>query len=259
MPPIFATVDLETTGLDPQRDAIIEIGIVLFQGDQILEEWSSLINPRRRVPPNITALTGICQEEVDDAPSLLQVRPEIEQRINSRTLVAHNAPFDLGFLAQNNLARSSPARDTLELATILLPGAGHYSLSALRQSLALPDHPTLDAHRALADALATTHLYLELQARGRQLPFEILEEIVLAGRGIQWPHTPFFEEALAELSRTAFSSAPPRRREHKPLFRGSRERVLPLRPVEPPIPIDAEAVAALLDQDGLISQHFCQL
>ena len=77
MDPIYASIDVETTGLDPERDAIIEIGIALFQGDEVVEEWSSLINPRRRVPPNITELTGIAQSDVDGAPTLFQLRPEV--------------------------------------------------------------------------------------------------------------------------------------------------------------------------------------
>jgi DNA polymerase III epsilon subunit-like protein len=61
MEPTYASIDLETTGLNHERDAIMEIGIVRFRGDEILDKWSSLVNPGRRVPPSITELTGITQ------------------------------------------------------------------------------------------------------------------------------------------------------------------------------------------------------
>ena len=127
MPPIYASIDLETTGLNADQDAIIEIGIVLFQGDDIVDQWSSLVNPRRRVPPNITDLTGITQADVDGAPSLLQIRPKVGRMVSGRTLVAHNAPFDLAFLRRNGLCEENGALDTLELASILFPTAGRYS------------------------------------------------------------------------------------------------------------------------------------
>ena len=257
MPPVFASIDLETTGLDAQRDAIIEVGIVIFQGDQILTEWSSLVNPRRRIPPGITALTGITQEEVNEARTLLQVRPQIEHLTDGLTLVAHNAPFDLAFLQQNNLCQTSPALDTLELATILCPRAAHYGLGALQHSLSLPPHPELPAHRALADAYTTALLYQYLQQKGAELPFDTLEEIVRAGRSIAWPSTPFFEEALAVAGRNAFAGAPPRRRrDQRPLFRAPRESFRALRPADPPQPIDAAEIAALLDEGGRLGAHF---
>ncbi|MBN1317739.1 MAG: 3'-5' exonuclease, partial [Anaerolineales bacterium] len=95
MQPVYASIDLETTGLSPERDAIIEIGIVLFRGDEILDQWSSLVNPLRRIPPDITDLTGIRQADVNNAPSLNQVRSKVNTLTQGRTLVAHNAPFDL--------------------------------------------------------------------------------------------------------------------------------------------------------------------
>jgi DNA polymerase III alpha subunit (gram-positive type) len=71
----FVTVDVETTGLDPYKDAMIEIAAVIFQSNgKILDEWSSLLNPNQEIPAMITRLTGITQEMVDGAPSIYSQR-----------------------------------------------------------------------------------------------------------------------------------------------------------------------------------------
>ena len=205
MPPIYVSIDLETTGLDPERDAIIEIGIVRFQGGEILDQWSSLFNPRRRVPPNITELTGITQADVDGAPTLFQLRSKVGQVVGSSALVAHNASFDLAFLHRNGLCESNSALDTLELATILLPSAGRFGLGALAQHLGIPTPPGMRTHRALADALITAGLFRSLVEKAEALPYETLEEIVAAGRSVHWPALALFEDALGAVSRRAFS------------------------------------------------------
>ncbi|NOR82691.1 MAG: hypothetical protein GQ526_04285, partial [Ardenticatenales bacterium] len=206
MEPTYASIDLETTGLNHERDAIMEIGIVRFRGDEILGKWSSLVNPGRRVPPSITELTGITQEEVDEAPKLLQVRHNLAQMVKGLTLIAHSAPFDRAFLHRNGLCRANAWLDTLELASILLPTAAQYSLSALTRSLEVPNPSAAPPHRALADALMTAGLFRSLQERAAMLPYETLEEIILAGRTVEWPAVTFFENALKSVSQRALTT-----------------------------------------------------
>src|SRR5512136_469305 len=74
---ILVSLDLETTGLDPQRDAIIEIGAVKFRGDEILDIFATLVNPARSIPPKITDLTGIADQDVVPAPRLFEVLPRL--------------------------------------------------------------------------------------------------------------------------------------------------------------------------------------
>jgi DNA polymerase-3 subunit epsilon/ATP-dependent DNA helicase DinG len=259
MPSIYTSIDLETTGLDPEQDAIIEIGIVRFQGDDILDQWSSLVNPRRRVPPNITDLTGITQNDVDEAPTLLQVRSKVAQIVGSDCLVAHNAPFDLAFLSRNGLCKSNPALDTLELATVLLPTAGRYGLSSLAKHLEIPSPPGMHAHRALSDALVTAGLFRVLAEEAESLPLDTLEEIVAAGRAVAWPTVTFFEDALGAVSRRAFSG-PARsdtgRRRRRNLFRAPQRKRQSLRPADPPHPIDPDAISGMLDAGGLFASRF---
>ena len=259
MPPTYASIDLETTGLNPEQDAIIEIGIVLFQGDEIVDQWSSLVNPRRRVPPNITELTGISQAEVDGAPSLLQIRPKVGRMVSSKTLVAHNAPFDLAFLRRNGLCEENGALDTLELASILFPSAGRYSLSALTQLLNIPTPPGMAPHRALADALMTAGLFRSLAEKAESLPYERLEEIVVAGRKLHWPAVALFEDALGAISRRALTDSaerPVRRRKRQPLYRAGQRAGRALRPVEEASAIDSAEIAAMLDSDGAFAGYF---
>ncbi len=257
MEPIYASVDLETTGLDPVQDAIIEIGVVVFRGDDVLEEWSSLVNPRRRVPPAITELTGITQRDVDDAPTLRQVAAEVEELLGRQTLVAHNKDLDLAFLHQNGLCQDNPALDTLQLATILLPTAGRYGLQALGRQLELTLPADLTPHRALADALLTAKLFHRLAAAAQALPYETLEEIVAHGRTVNWPEVALFETALGQASREAFSGAT-QRRKRPALYRSPHRpgRALRPAPADPPEPLDASAIAAMLEQGGLFSAHF---
>ncbi|MCA1788803.1 MAG: 3'-5' exonuclease, partial [Thioalkalivibrio sp.] len=93
----LAFVDLETTGANPVRDRITEIGFIIVEGDSVTR-WSSLINPGCRIPPSIQGLTGITQEMVTDAPSFAELADEIQSRLAWFTFIAHNARFDYGFL-----------------------------------------------------------------------------------------------------------------------------------------------------------------
>ena len=266
MPPTFVCIDLETTGLDPRMDAIIEIGLVVFRGDKVLDHWSSLVNPGRRVPPYITELTGITQEEVNSAEPLNHLLPELERRVGKRTLVAHNARFDMQFLHHNALFRSNQALDTLELATILLPTAGQYNLNALGTQLDIAVPGESRPHRALSDALKTVALFQRLLKTAVSLPYDILEEITLAGRTLGWQAVLFFEEALATASRNAF--APPadqqgentpfskRRKRRQYLFQAPLLDLDPLQPADPPKPINELDISAMLEHGGRFARQF---
>ncbi len=264
MQPIYASVDLETTGLDPQQDAIIEVGIVHFKGGEILEQWSSLVNPRRRVPPNITELTGITQEAVSEAPPLSELRDLIERKLKGKVLVAHYAGFDLSFLNRNGLCEDNDSLDTYELATILLPTAGRHSLSALTSLLDIHPPTGKKPHRALTDALLTARLFGSLLQKAEALPLETLEEIVRLSRAVHWTGATLFEHALATVSRRAFDgtgqaatgTGRSRRYRPRPLFKAPRQPSRPLRPKDPPASLDPGKVAGMLGPAGLLAAHF---
>ncbi|MDE3089043.1 MAG: 3'-5' exonuclease, partial [Chloroflexota bacterium] len=98
MPRTYVALDLETTGLQSERDAIVEIGAVKFRGDDVLDTWSSLVNPQRPLPHKIERLTGISQSQVDRAPSLHSILPALMRFVGESPLVGHNIKFDLSFL-----------------------------------------------------------------------------------------------------------------------------------------------------------------
>lgn len=198
---VLVSLDLETTGLDPSSDKIIEIGIVRFQGDQILERWNTLIYPGRNVPPHITRLTGIRSQDVEGSPRFGQVLPQIRRFIGAAPIVGHSVGFDLAFLRSEGFVPASPIIDTYTLASVLLPATPRYNLSALAIALEIV---TGHAHRALDDAEMTQALYLELYRRALALPLNTLAEIVQAGEHIPWEGAYFFRSVLAERTRDAF-------------------------------------------------------
>ena len=94
----IVAIDIETTGLNEGRDAIIEIGAVKFKGHRVEGEWSSLINPKKHIPEFITGLTGISDAEVRNAPQILDIVHQLEAFVGDAPVVGHNVRFDLGFV-----------------------------------------------------------------------------------------------------------------------------------------------------------------
>ena len=94
----IVAIDIETTGLDPDRDAIIEVGAVKFNGNRVEAEWSSLVNPARHVPEFITGLTGIDDAMLRNAPTFREIARQVERFVGDSAVLGHNVRFDLGFL-----------------------------------------------------------------------------------------------------------------------------------------------------------------
>ena len=157
---VWVAFDLETTGLDAAKDAIIEIGAVKFQGGKTLETFESYVNPQRRISPFVESYTGISQRDLDRADTIERVAAKFISFVGASPLIAHNADFDLGFLRNNGIdLANNPVVDTYDLAYIVRPDAPSYSLENMAQRLELPhDSP----HRALGDATADKMLFLNL-------------------------------------------------------------------------------------------------
>jgi DNA polymerase-3 subunit epsilon len=149
----YAFVDLETSGVSPADDRITEIGIVLVDGDALVEEWSSLVDPGVPIPPEIQALTGITNEMVRGAPRFADLLPEVAARLAGRVFVAHNARFDYGFLKaefrRTGERFTADVLCTVRLSRRLFPQYGSHRLDALIDRHRLP---AADRHRALGDA-----------------------------------------------------------------------------------------------------------
>lgn len=250
--PIVA-LDIETTGLDHQKDAILEIGAVRFNGRRIEAEWSSLINPGRPVPAFITQLTGITSQMVAEAPPAQLVLQELAAFVGDAPILGHNVGFDIAFLRRHQLFRYNDLLDTYEMASILLPRAGRYNLGALAQILAVPLPAT---HRALADAIVTHGIYLRLHDMAMDLPVDLLAEIVRAGERIEWRGYRAFREALRARSRETIKARQATHTRPGPLWAQDRYRAAaPLQPRPEHCPLDPEEVAALLEHGGAFSRH----
>ena len=128
---VNVALDLETTGLDKDRHAILEIGAVRFRGDEVIETYQTLVNPGQAIPEFIQRLTHISPQQVKRAPFFSSVFSEIEDFIGADPIIGHNISFDIGFLASNGLKLNNPAYDTWDLASVFMPRSRQYSLKFL--------------------------------------------------------------------------------------------------------------------------------
>lgn len=155
----YVSVDLETTGLDPQVDRIIEIGAVKFRGKEVLDTFHTLVNPHCSLPYRIRCLTGITPDDLEVAPSFPVVAGELISFIGNHPIVGQNITFDLDFLRCHGVTFSNTTYDILEAANILLPQLLDHSLPMLAKQLEV-SHSV--HHRALADAMAAKEVFLAL-------------------------------------------------------------------------------------------------
>lgn len=171
----FIVCDLETTGLDPAFDKIIEVGLVRLEEGEITGKFHSLVNPGQPLPVKIKRLTGLDDSDLTHAPALSRVIPEILDFIGDNAITGHNVQFDLGFLkAAGVLPFYKSSYDTLELARLVVPGAPGYRLNALCAWLNI--HVTAN-HRALDDALAAASLLSVLIQKLRETDIGLLTRL----------------------------------------------------------------------------------
>lgn len=235
--------DLETTGLSPRSDRVIEIGAVRFDATmRMVAELELLVDPGAPIPLAIQRLTGIGGADVEGAPSPVEGMAQLADFCEGAELVAHGAAFDLTFCA--GLAPQAFARrrvfDTLELARILLPTAPSHSLPLLSARLGFPHHRP---HRALSDATATWRLFAHLRSRAEALPVSVLARMrVVAAVAATLPEStlPSF------LSQVVRGSGDP----EAAAFAGSQVAMVPPPAApSPPVPDLPGTVAALLSSE----------
>ncbi|MFA5855194.1 MAG: 3'-5' exonuclease [Candidatus Gracilibacteria bacterium] len=161
----FVVVDLETTGLEPRLDRIVEIAAVKVLNGQIVDEWSSLVNPGIFVPQETTDITGITTELLYAAPQFRDVADEYLRFLGEDSVfAAHNVDFDRSFMNHHLIrvgleAMPHPYLCTFKLAKLVYPNFGKYGLGALADMLKID---LMQAHRAIHDARATAELLIRL-------------------------------------------------------------------------------------------------
>ena len=174
----YVSIDLETTGLNPKRDRIIEIGAIRVEQGEITGDFSTFVNPGRKLEERITELTGIREEDLVDAPELDEVFPQLLEFMGELPLLGHRILFDYSFLKKaavdRKLTFERSAVDTLKIARKYLPQLPHRNLEYLCRYYEIPHH----AHRASEDAKATDRLFRKLtelfyrEETGGQAPTE---------------------------------------------------------------------------------------
>ncbi len=247
----WVALDLETTGLSNRSDAIIEVGAVRFGARGEIAEYQSMVNPGRRLPRFIRQLTGIAQSEVDNAPDFDDLADDLARFIDGATLIAHNAPFDFGFLRAAGFRIDQPAIDTRDLAYLARPSALSYSLEHLTraESVANPR-----PHRALDDARATKDLFLALIADFARLDPAALDEMRRLAARSGWDAAALLDSAedFAPPRSALYATASPVDYARALAARLAQPR--PLRASDDQTPVDAAEVARALSAGGAFAQ-----
>lgn len=163
---MYAIVDIETTGGYAAANGITEISIHIFDGEKIIEQFETLINPKQAIPKYIQAFTGITNEMVQEAPQFEEVAEKIYTILQGNIFVAHNVNFDYSFIKSHlefyGYSLNAKKLCTLRLARQIFPGLPSYSLGNLCQSLEIE---LKNRHRAGGDAEATVTLFQKLLAQ----------------------------------------------------------------------------------------------
>ena len=182
----FVVFDSETTGLDPARDAVVQLGAVRVVGGRVIasERFEALVDPARPIPPVATRVHGITDAMVAGAPPLPEVCAQFHAFARDAVLVAHNAPFDLAFLHRETERGGprfdNPVLDTVHLSAVVFGGTATHTLDAICARLQIEIPP--DArHSAMGDAMATAQALVAmlpiLEARGLRHFGELRTEI----------------------------------------------------------------------------------
>ena len=167
----FAFIDVETTGIDPNKCAVVEVACQIVEGSKVVATFESLVNPCRGIPPFVTAIHGIDDGMVWGQPKLRELSRELRRLCRGATVVAHNAAFDLRFLP---FLADRPSACSWKLASLVVPEAPNHKNETLGRFFGVSD-PLLDgrrAHRALADVIVTRHVF-----------FRCLDRYVAEGHG----------------------------------------------------------------------------
>ncbi len=242
----YVAIDLETTGLDPERDRIIEVGATRFDLDgKELDTLSYVVNPGREVPAFIERFTGVTNEMTARGPKIASVRPELERFVGKSIVIGHNVGFDLSYLRKEGVQLTSKAVDTAGLARYLLPTLQGHGLMEVAGALGIEAG---DHHRALSDARTAAAVFVGLVRRAEALPqsqrFQLARFVAL--------HEPVLAEVIAGEEWDGQASG-----SHIPALRPAIERE-PLTPVDPPKPVTADELARAFESAPASFERFEQ-
>lgn len=193
---IRVALDLETTGLHPEQDTILEVAAVKFQGTEVVETFETFVAPGRSVPYRVQRLTGITPEHLAGAPPFPTIAKRLQTFLGDFPIVGHSIPFDAGFLRRWGLARMNPLIDTFELATVLLPSLSSYNLGQVAEALGV--RVPHDRHRAMVDTVLAMEVFLALHQRLQSVDLTLLRDLANLDAPRSWPLLHFFRQELRD-------------------------------------------------------------
>lgn len=239
----FVALDLELTPFSGDQQRIIEIAAACFLDGELVDTFSTLVDPGCDLTPRIEALTGIHQDQVDSAPSFDAVVPRLLALIGSRPLVGQSIDLDLRQLAARGLRFQNRVYDTFELASLLLPGLPSYDLRSIALALGVELERE---HRALGDALVAGRVFMALSDRASMLSLDVLRQVNALGRRLpDWALGDLFAESQARVARMPLT--PP------VLQPSSQPHGIPLRPSPETVPLSLDLLKSLLRPGGPIA------
>ena len=156
----FVAIDVETTGLSPVYNELIEVSAIKYENAKKMDTFSTLIKPKKEISASITNITGITNEMVKDAPRLEEVMPKLISFIGEYPIVAHNANFDYSFL-QNNSNRSFSKNKVIDTVTIsrkMLPNLPNHKLNTVSRYIGIQED---GFHRAEFDCECCAKIYIK--------------------------------------------------------------------------------------------------
>lgn len=182
---IYTIIDIETTGGDPKRDRITEIAVYRYDGQKVVDQFTTLINPEVPIPGIITHITGIDNDMVANAPRFFEVARRIVEITEGAVFVAHNVRFDYSFIQREfrNLGYTFTRKKlcTVQLSRKLMPGLPSYSLGKICTHLDISNEAR---HRADGDARATLELFRHLIHRDEQETISATLKAEIAGANL---------------------------------------------------------------------------
>lgn len=222
----FVSIDVETTGLHPVRQRVIEIALIRYTAGEIIERFSTLVNPDKRIPKFIANLTGIDNSLVDEMPRFAEIATKVEEFLDGALLVGHNVGFDINFI-NAELGRANRPHlvnerlDVMGLASRLIPGLRRPSLDKVATHLGLAPRKI---HRAEIDAELAGTVALHLAVRAQDIGIDTIDRLRAVGRPAV--HTPSdgLSRGRSLLDRSLLADIPKRPGVY--LMRDANERII---------------------------------
>lgn len=157
---IFVAIDVETTGLSPFANELIEVSAIKYEGTKKIDSFTTLIKPKVRIPYYITNITGITNEMVQNSPVVEDVMPSLIQFIGNNPIIAHNANFDYKFIQNysHNAFSKNTLIDTVQIGRRLYPNLPNHKLGTIAKHIGITED---GFHRAEFDCECCARIYME--------------------------------------------------------------------------------------------------